>query len=419
MATVLDERNHSKFTEYAEIMDEYFRKNQILITPLPDWTIPSIEKKSARIEITSAKQYVNYLNKELDFWNTNDPANIFEIFSNKSALKRALEHFNTANNYSTNPSYKSNVPNELRQSTSCVVGNCLNSNTSLAKYLVTKCSGKSLKFIEGFKVGLSNYSVNFYCNNNDTLEGFYTALVFKKSFVDVYKFNEQDVLELGKSISDANAFYSELNSRYTNSFIEHETAIQSLKNQTEEHIAKMNSDSTSFFEDCTKRRNELEVLYNEKLKLEEPAKYWQEMENDYKEKARFWVIMSSVVAIITMVGLVIVLALLPNLFSEDSHWMDVFKNSAIITIFLSIAIYILRLFVKLATSSFHLARDAKERNKLAYFYLALNAKGAVDEKERSIILNALFSRADTGLLKGDSAPTMPTGVTEIISKFNN
>lgn len=226
---------------------------------------------------------------------------------------------------------------------------------TLAKYLVTKCSGKSKNFIDGFKVGLSKDSVNFYSNYSDTLEGFYTALVFKKSFIDVYRFNEQDVLQLEKSISDANAFYSELNSRYTNSFSEHETMIESLKNQTEEHITKMNSDSTSFFEECTKRRTELEILYNEKLKLEEPAKYWQEMEDDYKKKARFWVIMSSVVAIVTMVGLVIVLALLPNLFSKDSHWIDVFKNSAIITIFLSIAVYILRLFVKLATSSFHLA----------------------------------------------------------------
>ncbi len=419
MPAVLEERKKQKFTEYEEIMDEYFIKNQIIIKPLPDWIIPSIEKKNARIEITSAKQYVDYLNKELVFWNTNDPANLFESFSNKSALKRALDYFNRANEYSTNSSYKNNVPNELRQSTSCVVGNCLNSNTTLAKYLVTKFSGKSKNFIDGFKVGLSKDSVNFYSNYSDTLEGFYTALVFKKSFIDVYRFNEQDVLQLEKSISDANAFYSELNSRYTNSFSEHETMIESLKNQTEEHITKMNSDSTSFFEDCTKRRNELEVLYNEKLKLEEPAKYWQEMENDYKEKARFWVIMSVIVALVTMAGLVIVLALLPNLFSKDSHWIDVFKNSAIITIFLSIAVYILRLFVKLATSSFHLARDAKERNKLAYFYLALIAKGAVDEKERSIILNALFSRADTGLLKGDSAPTMPTGVTEIIGKLNN
>lgn len=419
MATVLEERNNQKFTEYEEIMDDYFIKNQIIINPLPNWTIPSIEKKNARIEITSAKQYVDYLNKELNFWDRNDPANLFDIFSNKTALKRALEHFNRAIDYSTNNSYKNNVPNELRQSTNCVVGNCLNSSTTLAKYLVKHCSGKTKNFIEGFNAGLSKNTVNFHYNYSDTLEGFYTALVFKKSFVDIYKFNEQDVLALEKSVFDANASYAELNSRYTNSFLEHETMIEALKNQTEEHITKMNNDSTSFFEECTKRRTELEVLYNEKLKLEEPAKYWQEMENDYKRKARFWVIMSVIVALVTMLGLVVVLALLPNLFSKDSHWIDVFKNSAIITIFLSVAVYILRLFVKLATSSFHLARDAKERNKLAYFYLALIVKGAVNEKERSIILNALFSRADTGLLKGDSAPTMPTGVTEIIGKLNN
>lgn len=109
-----------------------------------------------------------------------------------------------------------------------------------------------------------------------------------------------------------------------------------------------------------------------------------------------------------------VLKYLPNLFSKDSHWIEVFKNSAIITVMTSIAVYLLRLFVKMAVSSFHLSRDAKERNKLTYFYLALIEKKAVTEKERAIILNSLFSRADTGLLKGDSSPTMSGNVAELV-----
>ncbi len=41
----------------------------------------------------------------------------------------------------------------------------------------------------------------------------------------------------------------------------------------------------------------------------------------------------------------------------------------------------------------------------------LNDKG-IAEAERSIVLQSLFSRADTGLLKGDSSPTLPDGMIQ-------
>ena len=82
----------------------------------------------------------------------------------------------------------------------------------------------------------------------------------------------------------------------------------------------------------------------------------------------------------------------------------------------SVAVYIIRLFVKLALSSYHLARDAKEREQLTYVYLALNKEKAIATEERNIVLQSIFSRADTGLLKGDSSPTIPDGVVSQILK---
>ena len=67
-------------------------------------------------------------------------------------------------------------------------------------------------------------------------------------------------------------------------------------------------------------------------------------------------------------------------------------------------------------SSFHLSRDAEEREQLTHFYLALKKDTEINEQERQLILQSLFSRADTGLLKDDSSPTMPTS---IIEKFSN
>ena len=110
---------------------------------------------------------------------------------------------------------------------------------------------------------------------------------------------------------------------------------------------------------------------------------------------------------------------MPNIFSPDIYWLENIKNSAILTVITSVGIYILRTFIKMAMSSFHLSRDAKERNKLSIFYLALIEDDAVTDKERAIVLNSLFSRADTGLLKGDSGPTMSNNISDLVDLFKN
>jgi hypothetical protein len=70
--------------------------------------------------------------------------------------------------------------------------------------------------------------------------------------------------------------------------------------------------------------------------------------------------------------------------------------------------------MKVMFSSFHLARDCEERHTLTYFYLSLLKDSKVDDKDRQLIMQSLFSRAETSLLKEDSSPTMPNDMT---SKF--
>ena len=120
------------------------------------------------------------------------------------------------------------------------------------------------------------------------------------------------------------------------------------------------------------------------------------------------------ISLLIVAFLLSTIAFLPNLFPEDSHWFEVFRNSAILTVITSVLVYLVRYFMKIAMSSFHLARDAKERENLSHFYLALIEEGAVSDKERAIVLNALFSRSDSGLLKGDSAPTMSNTPSELL-----
>ena len=81
---------------------------------------------------------------------------------------------------------------------------------------------------------------------------------------------------------------------------------------------------------------------------------------------------------------------------------------------ISLAVYLVRVAAKMTFSSFHLQRDAEERRQLTLVYLALIREDAASQEDRDIILNSLFSRADIGILGGDSAPTMPTSFVDRI-----
>lgn len=109
------------------------------------------------------------------------------------------------------------------------------------------------------------------------------------------------------------------------------------------------------------------------------------------------------------------------LYNAPQHLFETFglnsvKATIIFALIASIGIYIIRLFVTLSTSAYHLSRDAYERYQLTHVYLSLLNKEGIKNEERSIVLQSIFSRADTGLLKKDSSPSFPNGTMDSILK---
>ena len=405
----------NKFTDYPASADNYFTTHNVVILGLPASVREDIEARSFKIKIKSARQYCEYLNRELDFWREKDPKNVLKDYSGFDKLNEAKREFEMAvTYYTTSPS---NASLYLERSIKHLVDGHVSSKTRLAKFLVSN-RDKGNRFIEGFVASISKNRGQSLSSNIDTMEGFVAGLQYTKTIGNLITPSLDDVTEFSNNIQQANDNYSELNAKYTVSFHEQEEQIASFSKQTEEQINQMKSDAEQYFAEKEKRCKDLETLYEEKLKLEAPAEYWDELDKKYSVAGRWWFFFSILFTAAIVFGLVLILKHLPNLFSEDSHWIDVFKNSAIITVITSVAVYILRLFVKMTMSSFHLARDARERNKLTYFYLSLIEKKAVTEKERAIVLNSLFSRADTGLLKGDSSPTMSGNVTELVKNLS-
>lgn len=202
----------------------------------------------------------------------------------------------------------------------------------------------------------------------------------------------------------------------------HIQEIETFKREKEktfnEWFEKSKTDSGQFNTDSNKKIKDLENAYDELLRLQKPADYWRVRASDLKKegwKSLHWLIGLTLLACATLYSLLWLTpeGMLKALFSDDKgvalRWTIIFIT------FISFLAFGIRLLTKVTFSSFHLSRDAEEREKLTYVYLAMVKDASIDKEDRHLIMQSLFSRADTGLLKDDSAPTMP-GVGNLFGK---
>ncbi len=196
-----------------------------------------------------------------------------------------------------------------------------------------------------------------------------------------------------------------------------QSSIGSMLQEARESFSSTNAEWTNTFESLrTTSEKELAAIktaYAEEMRLKEPATYWGELERTYKRQGLRWIRTAAVAIVVFCIAIGFIVYQPPALFHETKATLGGLKGALLIAAGISMFIYLINLFVKMATSSYHLARDARERLQLTHVFLALIKDSAMGQKDREIVLSALFSRADTGLLKGDSSPTMPTSVGSI------
>jgi hypothetical protein len=82
---------------------------------------------------------------------------------------------------------------------------------------------------------------------------------------------------------------------------------------------------------------------------------------------------------------------------------------------LTLAIWLLRVLVRVTLSNLHLGTDAMARATMTKTYLALiQEKNALAEQDRILVLSTLFRPMTTGLIKDDG---MPPSFTELLSRL--
>ena len=396
---------------YANEICNWFCEYDTSFVVFPDFLTSSLSKTSVPpIKISDIDKYKDFIESELKFWKQ-------ICFKNRLSTWKILHNLKTAKFYFTKSILSlaqgdiNSAKNHLFQSFNCINGKILYSKTELAKLLFAY-RDKSDEFVEGFRkiVDKSFNSIIF-----KEFEGAAVACIYVNGISLLPLIPPLDVCK--EQIQTLSKNYNALNLLYNKSYHEQEKRLAEIANSNDQHLKTLTEKSETFWIESASRRNELEKVYREKLRLEAPAKYWDNMAGDYKKRGDRWLRWCIGVAIALVVILLACFFKMSMEKTTDASWFGVIRNYVILTATVGIGVYMLRLFVRMCMSCYHQARDAEERSKLASFYLALIEKGAVTDKERALVINSLFSRADTGLLKGDSTPVMSQNVTELVEAF--
>ena len=374
------------------------------------------------IELKGLSSIHKWLSNQITGWeNLDSIPNEFENSKNHfKNLRNRIENF-----------LDSNIRQNSEQS---LTNNWRNQQNQLAaknNYFTFDCPGsKFLMDIYNKKPNSFQGAYHFIIgsprtNNKNEFIGTVLAYEFEsKELIDLQNRRNKEKRSITKIrnqfVEQLNESETQLTEHLTNStkdYNDYVSQIDSFKKEKEDLFTKWFEDSkekfTSFDSESKTKIKDLEKTYEELLRLKKPAEYWSSRAKTLKKegwKAIYWLIGLVGFACVT---LYLLLWLTPEgmLLSFVEGNAQAIKWSIVYITFISFLAFGIRALNKVVFSSFHLARDAEEREQLTYVYLSLIKDSAIEEKDKNLIMQSLFSRSDTGLLKDDSGPTMPDDVS--------
>ena len=341
----------------------------------------------------------------------------------RGQLELFVEKYAIYQRDSLNPQWESQVKQQLRNLSNCFTFDSPQVVFLLAVYKeYRECFDGAYQYITDGN--MSNIA------NRNHLKGAFLAYEFsqkgdsditdrsKKEQISINNLKEQFQNSISGSGKQVTEHIANINSKYQEYTNEIDTYKKGKVDEVNSWFEESKSNFVAFSTRSDSRIKELEKTYEELLRLKKPADYWKTRALVLKNEgwtALRWLIGLVFLACLTLYFL---LWLTPGgmLLSFIKGDASAIKWSIVYVTFISFLAFGIRALNKVAFSSFHLARDAEEREQLTYVYLALIKDKSVDEKDKNLIMQSLFSRAETGLLKDESGPTMPGSIIDNITR---
>jgi hypothetical protein len=298
-----------------------------------------------------------------------------------------------------------------------------------ATRFIVKLENESPQYLPGALIYFSDRPLNGISDKN-TFLGFLLAAEFenlglnsllKRSRLELEAI-EKSRTAVEESTTEITASLAEYMDNASKKVKDFENTIDEITSQKSEELDKWVSNRKDhldqLFVEATVKQTTLEDTYQSKLRLEPAAQYWNQRATALRKDGQKWICW-----LIVDIGISVGILISVLLMISNGTIADVFKDvgaavkwSIVFITLVSFMAYGLRILSRLAFSSFHLARDAEEREQLAYVFLSLSKDANLDETQRNLITQSLFSRSDSGLLREESSPTMPGNIIDKVTQ---
>lgn len=195
---------------------------------------------------------------------------------------------------------------------------------------------------------------------------------------------------------------------------ESDQEFRSLFSGLKEEMGTFQGEVAAWKADQQAEIDRLEKRYRENLALEEPKRVWDAAAEEHAARTRYWAMVTVVAIGVSLSVSARGIALLARGKLPELPWLS---PSFIVLALITFLVYVIRVFIKVTLSNSHLAAAYRQKATMTYFFLALMEKEhAVDDPERPLVLSALFSPVDTGLVKSGEGVSFDALASLVLKK---
>ncbi|QHP70005.1 hypothetical protein EI171_23535 [Bradyrhizobium sp. LCT2] len=222
----------------------------------------------------------------------------------------------------------------------------------------------------------------------------------------------RDADDLSNVLSNAVA-----TSRQTMSAIAEQAQAQ--RDGIQESTARATESNQATFEKLKSDLQGITAAYEIQMQLRGPVRYWQVRAAQHRKSSCY---ASIALVIFAIVAVSVLWCLFERAAShlptggEAIPYAALFKSTAFALLMTSILFWAARILLRIYLSAYHLATDAEERRTMIMTFLALTKSQSVEEKDRALILTALFRPGSDGIVKDDAAPEVGALIQTILRR---
>lgn len=363
-----------------------------------------------KVKFQTIEEIEAWVNHEIQVWQWLQKCTTYDghtntIWSQQSApwnkLVSTIARLKAAPD-SEKPTHLSSIKNILTES--YIAHKTLHSSTPRAKYLFKYSSDPNNQqtiLVAAYALGYFikapfKFNPNRPENTAQILIGLQEAILFDKGLegrADAEKAALEELRQL----------YQTLTATFSDQITDGQKKLQETIYQFESGRAVEEEKFQELFSKSKATLDDITNTYDQKLALQASVSYWKKKADKHRDLAIIFGVSFTVALVLA--GYWFYLFINPYVSKIPTGEAPPTWTIALMIIFAVVAIWIIRIIVRVLLSQIHLQLDASERTTMLLTYLALLREGkSLADNDKKLILEALFRPSTSGIVKDDGIP---------------